>query len=60
MTTKFTKEQLSDWKRYEKVRQGGRYNMFFPQAQAASGLDTEQYSFVMQNYSELKKEALEE
>lgn len=52
----FTKEQLSDWKRYEKVRQSGRYNMWFPQARAATGLSGERYSFVMGNYSELLKQ----
>lgn len=33
----FTKQQLSDWERFEKVRQSGRWNMFFPQARAGKG-----------------------
>lgn len=51
----FTKEQLSDWKRYERVRRSGRHNMFFPQARAETGLSEERYSFALQNYSELKE-----
>jgi len=52
---KFTPQQLSDWQRYENVRAGGRYNMFSPQARAATGLSTERYSFVMDNFEELEK-----
>lgn len=56
MSTKntFTKEQLSDWRAYERVRKSGRYNMFDPRARQATGLDKEDYVFVMQNFSELK------
>ncbi|MGP1666938.1 MAG: hypothetical protein ACTS5I_13695, partial [Rhodanobacter sp.] len=50
----FTKEQLRDWKTYERVRAGGRYNMFDPRARLATGLGPEKYSFVMGNYDELK------
>lgn len=53
----FTKQQLSDWKCYEKVRQSGHHNMFFPQARAETGLNSKRYSFVMKNYSELKEAA---
>lgn len=55
MKTKFTEQQLLDWERYEKVRQGGRHNMYFPGAMAETGLSSERYSFVMDNYSELKE-----
>lgn len=51
---KFTKEQLSDWRAYERVRKGGRYNMFDPRARQATGLDSRDYVFVMDNFSALK------
>lgn len=50
----FTEQQLADWKNYEQVRKSGHYNMYFPQAREATGLSGERYSFVMDNYSELK------
>lgn len=52
---KFTEQQISDWKRYEKVRQSGKFNMFFPGARRATGLSEERYSFALANYSELKE-----
>lgn len=51
----FTPQQLSDWRRYEKVRASGRFNMWFPQAREATGLTLERYIFYLENYSELKK-----
>jgi hypothetical protein len=57
---KFTPQQISDWEDYEEVRSEGAYNMFDPMAREATGLDREEYSFVMKNYSELKKAAEEE
>lgn len=54
MTAKFTPQQLADWKAYERVRQGGRWNMFDPRARNATRLSREEYSFVMDNYAELK------
>ena len=54
VSRRFTNQQLSDWKRYEKVRKRGKWNMFFPEARAATGMSSERYSFVMQNFSELK------
>jgi hypothetical protein len=50
----FTEQQLADWKAYERVRKGGRWNMFFPQARRATGLSEERYLFVMENFSKLK------
>jgi len=58
MKTKFTKQQLEDWKAYEKVRAGGRFNMLFPQAQQAAGLSQDRYNFVMDNYAALQAEYL--
>ena len=51
----FTKQQLNDWKAYERVRQGGRYNMFDPRARRATKLSEERYGFVMNHYTELRE-----
>jgi len=51
---KFTIEQVKHFKAYEKVRKGGRYNMFDPAAIHSSGLTKADYVFVMKNYSELE------
>ena len=53
----FTKEQLAHWKRYERVRRGGRWNMFDPAARNATGLDRDEYLFVMKNYEALEEQA---
>lgn len=52
--SKFTPQQLKHWQRYEKVRAKGRWNMFDHAARLATGLDREEYLFVMQNYEELE------
>lgn len=57
---KFTPIQIANWRRYEKVRLRGRWNMFFPQARAATGLTPEEHSFCIENYGELKEEAEKE
>jgi len=49
----FTKKQLSNFKKYEAVRKSGKYNMFDSRARLASGLDKDEYLFVMDHYSEL-------
>ena len=54
----FTKAQLENWKAYENVRKAGRWNMLAPQARQATGLTSEQYAFVMDNYTELKEATL--
>ena len=53
----FTASDLEDWKSYERVRLGGRWNMYDPRARQAAGLSGERYSFVMNNYSALKEAA---
>ncbi len=53
----FTEQQLADYRSYERVRKGGKFNMFDPRARRAAGLDAEQYSFVMRNFSELREAA---
>jgi len=54
---KFTQEQLDNWRAYEDVRVGGRYNMFDLRAQKASGLTQREYVFVMEHFNALKQEA---
>lgn len=53
----FTFVQLANFRRYERVRASGLYNMFFLQARAATRLSREDYTFVMKNYTELKAAA---
>lgn len=55
--TAFTSDDLQDWRAYERVRKGGRYNMFDPRARRATGLSDERYSFVLRNFSKLKAAA---
>ena len=52
----FTEKQLEDFKAYRKVQMGGRWNMFDPQARRATGLERDEYTFVMKNYSKLRAE----
>ena len=51
---KFTHEQIKNWKSYEKVRAGGKFNMFDMRARRAAKLSESEYSFVIQNFSGLK------
>jgi hypothetical protein len=50
-----TVDQISeaDFRAYERVRQGGRFNMMFPDARKATGLDMDTYQTVMSNYGAL-------
>ena len=50
----FNQKQFADWRAYERVRARGRFNMFDPRARRETGLNAEQYSFVMKNYTELR------
>ena len=52
--SKFTRQQLNDWERYEQVRQNGRHNMLFPQARLETRLSRERYGFALNNYAELR------
>jgi hypothetical protein len=52
----FTEKQLEDFKAYRKVQKDGRWNMFDLDAQLATGLERDEYTFVMKNYSKLKAE----
>lgn len=53
----FTAKQIDDFHEYEFVRSMGQYNMFDPSARRATGLTSDEYSFVMKNYSKLKEAA---
>jgi hypothetical protein len=55
--SQFTDGQIKNWKSYEKVRVGGKYNMFDSRARRAAKLSDAEYSFVIQNYSKLKAAA---
>ncbi len=55
MNKTYTEKQINDWRKYENVRVGGRFNMFDPNARLSTGLSREDYDFVMDNFSELKK-----
>lgn len=52
----FTEKQLEDFKAYRKVQMAGRWNMFDLDAQLATGLERDEYTFVMKNYSKLRAE----
>ena len=43
----------SDFRAYEKVRVGGKWNMYDPRANYASGLDKDTYLGVLSNYEAL-------
>lgn len=52
---KFTDQQIEDWKRYEKVRKSGKWNMLSPQARAETRLSNERCLFVIDHFYELKQ-----
>lgn len=54
--SKHTSEQIKDWKKYERVRLGGRYNMFSPNARLLTGLSKEKYHYCMENYTTLENQ----
>ncbi len=50
----FTPQQIAYFRRYEAVRQAGKYNMFSPQAMQLVGGTRQDYMFVLSNYAALK------
>ena len=57
MNTKdFTFVQILNYQNYERIRESGEFNMFDPRAQIATGLNTKEYIFVMNNYSALREQ----
>ena len=53
----FTEAHIAAYRAYEKVRSSGKYNMLDPKALLATGLSRPSYEFVMDNYSELRRDA---
>jgi hypothetical protein len=53
----YTKQQIQNWRAYERVRAGGRYNMFDARARAATKLSRDDYFFVLTNFTLLKEAA---
>ena len=53
----FSEFQIKQWRRYERVRTAGRYNMVDPRARLVTRLNSEDFLFILQNYSALKSAA---
>ena len=55
--TDFTPKQLAAWRRYERVRSGGKYNMITDGSRAsrAAQLNRDEYMFCINNYSALRR-----
>lgn len=49
-----------DFKKYEKVRKSGLYNMFSEEARLLTGLTKERYLYIITHYNELKNLYLKE
>lgn len=54
MSARFTTAQLKNFTAYERVRANGRFNMLDPKAQKATGLNRDEYLFVIKNYAALR------
>jgi len=54
---KFTAKQIGNYKKYERVRISGRWNMYDPKARAATGMNKDEYTFVMKNFQALRDAA---
>lgn len=54
----FTKQQCSDWKRFEAVWSSGRFNMWLLQTRAAAKLSEKRYLFVLKHYVELRDQVM--
>lgn len=53
----FTDEQISHFRKYERVRRSGLCSMWDFKAAIATGLTQEQYFFVMRHYNQLREQA---
>jgi hypothetical protein len=56
METKFTPQQLKHFAAYEKVRSSNRYNMMDPRARRATGMERDDFLFVIENFEALQFE----
>jgi len=52
---KYTAKQITDWRSYERVRKSGKYNMLDADARRATGLDRNEYVFVLKHYVALRE-----
>lgn len=52
----FTEERLNHFRKYERVRSSGKYNMWDFLAVIATGLTQDQYFFVMANFDQLREQ----
>lgn len=59
MKNRYTREQLADFREYERVRASGQFNMLSRQAQHVTGLDRDRYVFVQDHYESLSEAAKE-
>jgi hypothetical protein len=51
----FTEREIKNFRRYEKVRSSGLYNMLSPQARIECGLNQDDFINTQQNYTGLKE-----
>ena len=51
----FTEREIKNFRRYEKIRSSGLYNMMSTDARIACGLNQTDYINTQLNYSELKE-----
>jgi hypothetical protein len=58
----FTDQQLKNFQAYKHIQLSGQFNMFSYQARELTGMNQDEYIFVMANYDALAKayEALED
>ena len=52
--THYTERDIIDWRVYERIRSGGLYNMFDKRAIHATGLSSDRYIYILENYSKIQ------
>lgn len=50
----FSNYQITNWRRYERVRASGKWNIWDERAMIESGLERADYIFCLKNYQRLK------
>lgn len=58
--SRYTEKDIVDWHAYERVRAGGKYNMFDPRARMMTGLSQDRYIFILENYSRIQDQIEED
>ena len=58
--SRYNERDIIDWRAYERVREGGVYNMFDPRARIMTGLSQERYIFILGNYSTIQDQINED